>query len=295
MNTQRQVYKSDISDEQWLLIGSELERLTPVSRLGQPRKVDLREVYNTIQYQARTGCQWDMLPHDLLPKSTVYDYFKRWRDDGTLDRLNSYVVKQVRKQDSEDRNEFASAGSIDSKTVPSTQACEGRGYDGGKKITGRKRNIVVDTLGLLMAVSVTLASVDDAMAARSVISQIDRASQPRLKTIWADNKYHNHSLYEHVQTHPLVDWKIEVVKRPPGTKGFVLLPKRWVVERTFAWLDRYRRLSKDYETRADSAEAWVKLISINRMLRFLKPSPNQNPFNYPQKAISAICLQNTIV
>jgi putative transposase len=295
MNTERRAYKSDISDEQWQLIGPELERLTPPSHLGQPRKVDLREVYNTIQYQARTGCQWDMLPHDLLPKSTVYDYFKRWRDEGTLDRLNTHVVKLVRQADSTDRDEFASAGSIDSKTVPSTQACEGRGYDGGKKITGRKRNIVVDTLGLLMAVSVTLASVDDAMAARSVIPQIDRSAQPRLQTIWADNKYHNHSLNAHIESHPLVDWRIEVVRRPPGTKGFVLLPKRWVVERTFAWLDRYRRLSKDYEKREDSAEAWVKLVSINRMLRYLTPSPNQNPFNYPQKPASIICLQSKIV
>ena len=170
-------------------------------------------------------------------------------------------------------------------------ACEGRGHDGGKKLTGRKRNIVVDTLGLLMDVSITLASVDDAMATRSVIPQIDRSAQPRLQVIWADNKYHNHSLNEHVQTHLLVDWKIEVGRRPPGTKGFVLLPKQWVVERTLAWLNRYRRLSKDYETRADSAEAWGKLVSINRMLRYLKPSANQNPFNYPRKPTSAICLQ----
>lgn len=291
MNTDRRAYKSDISDDQWQLIGPELERLTPPSRLGQPRIVNLREVYNTIQYQARSGCQWDMLPHDLLPKSTVYDYFKRWRDDGTLDRLNAYVGKLVRKSQSEPREEFASAASVDSKTVPSTQACEGRGYDGAKKITGRKRNIIVDTLGILMAVSITLASVDDAVAARSLIPQVDRISQPRLQILWADNKYHNFSLYDHVDTHPLIDWKIEVVKRPPGTKGFVLLPKRWVVERTFAWLDRYRRLNKDYERRADSAEAWVKLVSIHRMLRYLKPSPNQNPFNYPQKTASSICLQ----
>lgn len=289
MTVERKAYKSDISDEQWEVIGPELERLTPTSQLGQPRTVNLREVYNTIQYQARSGCQWDMLPHDLLPKSTVYDYFKRWRDDGTLDSLNAYVVKVVRQSEPGLRNEFASAASIDSKTVPSTQACEGRGYDGAKKITGRKRNIVVDTMGLLMAISVTLANVDDAVAARSVIPQINRATQPALKVIWADNKYHNYSLYEHIESHPLVDFRIEVVKRPEGTKGFVLLPKRWVVERTFSWLDRYRRLSKDYETRADSAEAWVKLVSINRMLRYLKPSPSQNPFNYPIKPLSAIC------
>jgi putative transposase len=228
------------------------------------------------------------------PKSTVYDYFKRWRDDGTLDRLNAHVVKRVRPADSTSRNEIASAGNIDSKTVPSTQACERRGYEGGKIITGRKRNIVVDTLRLLMAVGITLANVDDAMAARSMIPQIDRAAQPRLQVIWADNKYRIHSLNEHVQTHPLVDWRIEVVRRPPDTKGFVLLPKRWVVERAFAWLDRNRRHSKDYETRADSAEAWIKLVSINRMQRYLRPPPSQIPFNYPQKSVSAICLQSGI-
>jgi putative transposase len=295
MSMERRAYRSDITDEQWQLLGPELERLSPESHLGQPRKVSLREVYNTIQYQARTGCQWDMLPHDLLPKSTVYDYFKKWRDDGTLDQLNRSIARLVRVSESENRNEFASAGSIDSKTVPSTQACEDRGYDGGKKITGRKRNIVVDTLGLLMAVSVTVASMDDAMAARGVIPQIDRDVQPRLQLIWADNKYHNHALNEHVETHPLINWKIEVVRRPRGTKGFVLLPRRWVVERTFSWLDRYRRMSKDYERLAESAEAWVKLVSINRMLRYLRPSPDQNPFNYPKKLAPAICQQNEIV
>lgn len=295
MSMNRSAYRSDVTDEQWQLIGPELERLTPKSQLGQPRKVSLREVYNTIQYQARSGCQWDMLPHDLLRKSTVYDYFKRWRDDGTLDRLNAYVSKLVRVAEPEPRNEHASAASIDSKTVPSTQACEDRGYDGAKKITGRKRNIVVDSLGLLMAVSVTLASLDDAAAARNVIPQIDRNSQPRLELIWADNKYHNHALNAHIETHPMVDWRIEVVRRPPGTKGFVLLPRRWVVERTFSWLDRYRRMSKDYERLSESAEAWVKLISINRMLRYLRPSPDQNPFNYPAKPASAICQQFEIV
>lgn len=279
----RKAYITDVSDEQWALIGPELERLTPPKGHGPTRTVSLREVFNTIQYQARTGCQWALLPHDLLPKSTVYEYFAMWRDNGTFDRINAMLVGTVRTSIDPAKEVHPTAGSIDSKTVPSTQACEDRGYDGGKKIRGRKRNIAVDTLGLLLAVSVTLASVDDAEAARSLVPQLDDTAQPRLEVMWADNKYHNYALYDHLEGHPKVHWRLEIVRRPTGVKGFVLLPKRWVVERTFAWQDRYRRLSKDYERRASSAEAWVKVTSITRMLRYLKPSPDQRPYGYREK------------
>lgn len=154
----------------------------------------MREVVNTILYQCRSGCQWAMLPHDLLPKSTVYDYFARWRDDGTLRKINDRLVGAIRQLEAPSEELEPSAASIDSQSVKTSERSKSRGYDGGKKITGRKRNIVVDTLGLLLAVTEAIASVDDAKAARPVMKQLSEARQPRLQTLWADSKYHNHAL-----------------------------------------------------------------------------------------------------
>ncbi|MEZ5943338.1 MAG: transposase [Planctomycetaceae bacterium] len=144
----------------------------------------------------------------------------------------------------------------------------------------RKRNIMVDTLGLLLAVSVTVASVDDAHAARLVMKQLMEAKQPRLQVIWADAKYHNQELSAWIARQSRLPWKLEIVRRPEGAKGFVLLPKRWVVERTFSWLNRWHRLSKDYEQRTDSSETMVRIASIDRMLRRLAPEHNQPPIKY---------------
>jgi transposase len=274
----RKPYPSDLTDEQAEIILP----LIPISHLGRPREVDLREVVNAIFYLNRSGCQWDMLPHDLPPKSTVYDYFKQWRDDGTwqniLDTLRQKVRVAVGKQPS------PSAGSIDSQTVKATEVAQERGYDGSKKITGHKRHIIVDTLGLLLVVVVTVASADDGAIAPEVLSRLTAEHRRRLELLWADTKYHNHQLEAWRQA-AQVGYRIEVVSRPAGSVGYVKLPHRWVVERTFAWLGRYRRNSRDYERFTESSEAMIKISSIHRMLRLLKPDRSKEPVPFKYREL----------
>lgn len=276
----RKRYLSDLTDEQWVI----LKPLLPPPRTqhgGAPRQVDMRAVLDTLLYQNRTGCQWDMLPHDLLPKSTVYDYFAQWRDDGTWAKIVNLLRTRVRVQAG--REPTPSAACIDSQSVKTTEVGGAeRGYDGGKKISGRKRHVLVDTIGLLLVVLITSAALDDGTAAIKLLTQISAEDFPRLIVIFGDSKYHNHDLEAWLKEHR-PGWRIEVKKRPGGSTGFIPLPKRWVVERTNAWHGRARRNSKDYERKPESSAAQIHLSNIQLMLHRLSPVPHPE-FHYRKEA-----------
>lgn len=277
----RRAYSTDLTDKQWSIIEPILANEVKTTRRGRRREVSLREVVNAIFYLDRTGVQWDLLPHDFPPKSTVYDYFARWRDNGKWNEVVTELRTRIRQDAG--REATPSAACIDTQSVKTTEMGGAeRGYDGGKKTKGRKRHLLVDTLGLLLAVVVTSASADDGTAAPRLLQRVDEQSLPRLSVIFGDNKYNNKSLQRWMkQERPT--WSIDVQSPPPGTKGFSPVRIRWVVERSNAWHGRCRRNSKDYERRPDSSEAMIQISHIGVMLRRCAPEARPS-FNYSATA-----------
>ncbi len=261
MSTQR--YETDLTDQQFALIEPFLPR---PKRTGRP-PADLREVVNAILYLVRTGCQWRMLPRDFPPWSTVHTWYRRWRADGTWERVNEALRQQVRRQAG--RHPSPRASAVDSQSVKTAGQGGPRGYDGGKKVSGRKRHIWVDSTGLLLAVLVTAADRHDAHAACDLLHSRLWDELPRLGVVYADSQYRAGCLREDV--FDLAPFRLHVVSRPEDAAGFVRLPQRWVAERTFAWLGRSRRLFKDCERLPESSEAMIQVSMIHMMLRRLAP------------------------
>lgn len=261
---ERKPYPSDLSDAQWKIIEP---FIPPEKPGGRHREVDIREVVNAIFYLLRSGCSWRMLPHEFPPWQTVYTYFAQWRDDGTFKKINDTL--RVRLRVKAGREEQPSAAILDSQSVKTTETKGERGFDAGKGVNGRKRHILVETMGLLLTVVVHIASIQDRDGAQIVLKKAKQCF-PRLRLIWADGGYAG-KLVDWVKES--CQWILEIVKRNDDVKGFQVLPRRWVVERTLAWIGRYRRLSKDYEVLTKTSEAMIYVAMVNIMVRRLARNP----------------------
>lgn len=258
-----QLYPTDLTDSQWDLIEDMIPE--PKSR-GRPRELDMRQVVNAILYLAAAGVQWRMLPREYPCWQSVYSYFRKWERKGVWKRIHDTLRAQVREK--EGRHKHPTAGSIDSQSVKAAGWPGERGYDAGKRVNGRKRHIVVDTIGLLFAVAVTPANVQDRDGAKAVLSRL-AGSAKKLRLLWADGGYSGKLLAwvdEHFRFH------LRIVRRPPEQRGFAVLPRRWVVERTFGWLSFNRRLAKDYETLPSTSETFMYIAMIRVMIRRLEPA-----------------------
>lgn len=267
MQTHPSGYPTDLSDEEWDYIAP----LVPApksgkGKRGRPIALDRRTLMNAIFYVVRSGCAWRLLPKDFGPWSTVYGYFRQWSQDWTWQFIHDTLRDFVRK--SEERAGAPRAAILDSQSVKTGAPAGERGYDAGKKVLGRKRHVAVDCLGMILAVAITPASVQDRDAAKPLIEFLVRM-YGRLQILWADGGYLGALVQWVKQLRPFGKLRLEIVRRSDRAKGFEVLPKRWIVERTFGWLIRSRRLGRDYEVRLDHSEAMVRICMIRLMLKRL--------------------------
>ena len=247
-------YQSDLTDNQWQVIKNMVDT-------GRKRKYELRGIINAILYITKSGCQWRMLPCDFAPWQSVYYYFRKWKRDGLIEEVHDYLVSKIRLK--KNKNPLPSVGIIDSQSAKTINICEGTvGYDGGKKIKGRKRHIVVDTLGHILSVVIHSATIHDSKGAEGVLEELKDKYLYGIKKIFADGGYRG-DLIERVRLR--FGWVLEIVKRNEVGQ-FQVLPKRWIVERTFAWISFQRRTSKDYERQTESSIAFIQLAMIRVML-----------------------------
>jgi transposase len=271
-------YPTDLTDKQWMLIKDLVPAIKPG---GRPELHPRREIVDAILYLTRTGCAWRMLPKDFPPWQTVYMYFAAWRDDGTVVKIHDALRAQVRvrspRRGGAAREATPTAGVVDSQALrgADTVGAESRGYDAGKKINGRKRHIVVDTLGLLLVIAVSAASVQDRDGGETVLGRLAKAL-PSVGHVFADGGYAGQLV---AKVKKALKITVEIVAKPAGQKGFAVLPRRWVVERTFAWMMRWRRLVRDYERLPQSHEALARWAMIGLMLNRLAPPPGRKAWS----------------
>jgi putative transposase len=251
-------YATDMNDAEWAIIAPYINH---DPKIGSPRDVCMRCVMNALFYIDRTGCQWNLLPKDLPNYGTVYYYFRKWQDEGTFERMNTELRQMVRERAGRDKE--PSLAIVDSQSVKTTDVGGDVGFNAHKQIKGRKRHILVDILGLILVVVVTNAAIQDTHSARHIGARM-QGKLPRVRKIIADQGYKEQFVVWFLTNLQLI---VEIVQRNPDVKGFDVVPKRWIVERTFAWMNMYRRLSKDYEYHTTSSEAMIYLASIRWMLK----------------------------